>query len=138
MATNLKASIRATMMGAIPTSVGASGHLFIYSGSAPSKTAAPTGTSAITAGIPLSSTMGTTGATEGAVLTLSGTPLSGTATASITPGYYRITDGATDDGTHTQIQGSAGVGSGDINFSSTISSGGTVTISSLTWTEGDA
>src|SRR5271157_1432108 len=80
MATNLKASIRATMMGAIPTSVGASGHVFIYSGSAPSKTAAPTGTSAITAGIPLSSTMGTTGATEGAVLTLSGTPLSGTAT----------------------------------------------------------
>src|SRR5271157_6381907 len=137
MATNLKASIRATMMGAIPTSVGASGHLFIYSGSAPSKTAAPTGTSAITAGIPLSSTMGTTGGTDSAVLTLSGTPLSGTATASITPGYYRATDGGTDDGTHTQIQGSCGVGSGDINFSSTISSGGTVTISSLTWTEGD-
>jgi len=140
MATNLKASIRATMMGSIPTSVGASGHLFIYSGSAPSKTASPTGTSAITAGIALSATMGTTG-TDGtdanAKLTLSGVPLSGTATASITPGYYRVTDGGTDDGTHTQIQGSCGVGSGDINFASTISSGGTVTISSLTWTEGD-
>jgi hypothetical protein len=138
MSTNLKASIRATMMGAIPTSVGSSGHLFIYSGSSiPSKTASPTGTSAITAGIALSSTMGTTGGTESAVLTLSGTPLSGTATASITPFYYRVTDGATDDGSHTQIQGSCGVGSGDLNFSSTISSGGTVSISSLTWTEGD-
>jgi len=135
MATNLKDTVRATMMGAIPTSVGASGHLFIYSGTAPSKTTAPTGTSAITAGIPLNSTMGTVSV---GTLTLSGTPLSGTATASITPGYYRVTDGGTDDGTHTQIQGSCGVGSGDINFSSTISSGGTVTISSLTWTEGDA
>lgn len=140
MATNLKASIRGTMMGAIPTSVSTTGHLFIYSGSAPSKTNSPTGTSAITAGIALSSTMGTTG-TDGtdanAKLTLSGTPLSGTATASITPGYYRITDGGTDDGTHTQIQGSCGVGSGDLNFSSTIASGGTVTVSSFTWTEGN-
>jgi len=135
MATNLKDTVRATMMGAIPTSCGASSHLMIYSGSAPSKTASPTGTSAITAGIALSSTMGTV---AGGVLTLSGTPLNGTATASITPGYYRVIDGSTDDGTHTQIQGSCAVGSGDINFSSTISSGGTVTISSLTWTEGDA
>lgn len=137
MATNLKASIRATMMGAIPTSVGASGHLFIYSGSAPSKTASPTGTSAITAGIVLNSTMGTTGGTEGAVLTLSGVTLTGTATASITPQYYRITDGGTDDGTHTQIQGSCGVGSGDLNFASSITSGGTISITSMTWTEGN-
>src|SRR5208337_941812 len=99
-ATNLKDTIRATMMGAIPTSCGASSHLFIYSGTPPTKTTAPTGTSAITAGIPLNSTMGTVSV---GVLTLSGTPLSGTATGSITPGYYRITDGGTDDGTHTQI-----------------------------------
>lgn len=134
MATNLKDTVRATMMGAIPTSCGASSHLFIYSGTAPTKTTSPTGTSAITAGIPLNSTMGTVAT---GTLTLSGAPLSATATASITPGYYRVTDGGTDDGTHTQIQGSCGVGSGDINFSSTISSGGTITISSLTWTEGD-
>ncbi len=135
MSTNLKDTIRATMMGAIPTSCGASSHLMIYSGTAPTKTTGPTGTSAITAGIPLNSTMGTVAV---GVLTLSGVPLSGTATASITPGYYRVIDGGTDDGTHTQIQGSCGVSGGDINFSSTISSGGTITISSLTWTEGDA
>jgi len=135
MATNLKDTTRATMMGAIPTSCGASSHLMIYSGTAPSKTAAPTGTSAITGGIPLNSTMGTVSV---GTLTLSGTPLSATATASNTPGYYRVIDGSTDDGTHTQIQGSCGVGTGDINFSSTISSGGTITISSLTWTEGNA
>lgn len=135
MATNLKDTIRATMMGAIPTSISTSGHLFFYSGAAPAKTASPTGTSGITGGIVLSSTMGTV---SGGVLTTSGVPLSATATASITPGYYRITDGATDDGTHTQIQGSCGVGSGDINFASTIASGGTVTLTGLTYTEGNA
>ncbi len=135
MSTNLKDTTRASMMNAIPTACGGSSHLMIYSGTAPTKTTAPTGTSAITGGIALNTTMGTV---SGGTLTLSGTPLSGTATASITPGYYRVIDGSTDDGTHTQIQGSCGVGTGDINFSSTISSGGTITISSLTWTEGDA
>ena len=60
------------------------------------------------------------------------------AAAAGTPGYYRVIDGTTDDGTHTQIQGSCGVGSGDINFSSTIASGGTVAITSLVYTEGNA
>lgn len=59
------------------------------------------------------------------------------AAASGTPGYYRIIDGTTDDGTHTQVQGSCGVGSGDINFSSTIASGGTVAITSLAYTDGN-
>ena len=106
MSTNLKDTVRATMMGAIPTSCGASSRLFIYSGTAPAKTAAPTGTSAVTAGIPLGNPMGTV---SGGVLTLAGVPLSVTATASITPGYYRVLDGATDDGAHTQIQGPCAV-----------------------------
>ena len=115
MATNIKDTLRATMMGAIPTSVGSSGHLFIYSGSAPSKTASPTGTSAITAGVALGSPMGTVAT---GTLTLSGAPLTATATASITPGYYRGVDGSTDDGTHTQVQGPCAVitpGSGTAN-----------------------
>ena len=132
MATNLKDSIRTSMVGAISTSIGATSKIKIYSGTAPSKTAAPTGTLLST--LTPSATFGTS--TTG-VLTAGAITSDSSAAASGTPGYYRIIDGSTDDGTHTQVQGSCGVGSGDINFSSTIASGGTVAITSLTYTEGD-
>jgi len=140
MATDLNATSRAAEMTSINTVASTTAHLFIYSGTQPTKTTSPTGTSAITAGIPLSNpafTQGTDGTDANTKLTLAGVPLSGTATASITPGWYRITFGGTDDGAHTVLQGSSGVGSGDLNFSSSISSGGTISISSLTYTEGN-
>ena len=140
MATDLNATSRAAEMTSIVTVAGSTAYLFIYSGTQPGKTASPTGTSAITAGIALASTpftQGSDGTDANTKLTLAGVPLTGTATASITPGWYRITNNATDNGTHTVLQGSAGVGSGDLNFGSTISSGGTVTISALTYTEGN-
>lgn len=131
MATNVKDTIRTTMMGDIITSITGTSRLLIYTGSAPSKTASPTGT--LLATLTPSATFGTA---SGGVLTANAIT-SATAAASGTPGYYRIIDGTTDDGTHTQLQGSCGVGSGDINFPSTIASGGTVGISSLTYTEGN-
>ena len=133
MATSLKDTTRATMMGNISTAVTATSRIKVYSGSAPAKTASPTGT--------LLSTLtpsATFGSVSGGVLTCNAISNDTSAAASGTPGYYRVIDGTTDDGTHTQIQGSAGVGSGDLNFSSTISSGGTVSISSLVYTEGNA
>lgn len=45
---------------------------------------------------------------------------------------------ATSASTNVQWQGSAGVGSGDIDFSSTIASGGSVGITSLTYSDGNA
>jgi hypothetical protein len=211
MATNLHATIRSTEMTEIVTLCSSSSHLFLYSGSPPSKTASPTGTSIVTGGIALNSTMGTTstdGTDAGTKLTLSGTPLTATSAYTGTPGYYRVVIGATDDGAHTAIQGicnvlSAGTGnvtatagsttitfassqsslagtyiqvSGDssngsylitngsgttwyigtpyggttatttwtttpgpagLNFTSTVASGGTLTISAMTWTEGN-
>lgn len=119
-------------MGAIPTSIGASGHLLIYTGSAPTKTSAPTGT--LLATLPLSSTAGTV---SGGVLTFNAITSAAAGNAG-TPGYYRTIDGATDDGTHTQLQGSCGVSSGDISFPSTISAGGTTGVSALSYTEGNA
>ena len=118
MATNLHATIRSTEMTEIVTLCSSSSHLFLYSGSPPSKTASPTGTSIVTGGIALSATMGTTGTDgtdAGTKLTLSGTPLSGTSAYTGTPGYYRVVIGATDDGAHTALQGvcnvtSAGTG----------------------------
>ncbi|MGO9110671.1 MAG: hypothetical protein ACLP9L_15735 [Thermoguttaceae bacterium] len=140
MATDLNATSRAAEMTSINTVAGATAYLFIYSGTQPTKTTSPTGTSAITGGIALSNpafTQGTDGTDANTKLTLASVPKTGTATASITPGWYRITSSATDDGTHTVVQGSAGVGSGDLNFASTISSGGTVSITAYTLTEGN-
>ncbi len=133
MATNLKDSIRTTNMTAIVTSITGTSRIKIYTASAPLKTASPTGTLLST--LTPSATFGTV---SGGVLTANAITNDSSAAASGTPGYYRIIDGTTDDGTHTQLQGSCGVGSGDINFSSTIASGGTVSITSLVYTEGNA
>jgi hypothetical protein len=135
MATSLKDTTRATMMSSIVTAITATSNMKVYAGVAPAKTASPTssgGTLLVT--LPCSSTFGTV---SGGVLTANAITTTA-AVASGTPAFYRIIDGATDDGTHTQIQGSCGVGSGDINFASTIASGGNVSITSLTYTEGNA
>lgn len=133
MATSIKDTTRATMMTDIVTAIGATSRIKIYSGTAPSKTAAPTGTLLST--LTPSATFGTV---SGGVLTANTIASDSSAAASGTPGYYRIIDGTVDDGTHTQLQGSCGVGSGDINFTSTIAALGTVSISSLVYTEGNA
>lgn len=132
MATSIKDTTRASMLDEIVTAITATSRIKIYSGSAPSKTASPTGTllATLTPANPF-------GSVSGGVLTVGSITSDTNAAASGTPGYYRVIDGTTDDGSHTQLQGSAGVGSGDINFGSTIAAGGTVAISSLTYTEGN-
>ena len=108
MSTNLLAAVRAAEMTQIVTSAGAAAHFFCYSGAPPTKVTTPSGTSIITGGQALSATVGTTGTDgidAGTKLTLSGTPFTPTSAYTGTPGYYRIVIGATDDGTHTLIQG---------------------------------
>ncbi len=62
------------------------------------------------------------------VLTLSAIT-SATAGNTGSPGAFRICSATGDtDGTHVIMQGDCGVGSGSLNFSSTIASGGTVSI----------
>lgn len=133
MATSLKDTTRATCMTAIVTAVTGTSRLKVYTGSAPSKTASPTGT--LLATLTPNVTFGTV---SGGVLTCNAIASDTNAAAAGTPGYYRVIDGTTDDGTHTQLQGSAAVGSGDLNFGSNVALGGTVSISSLTYTEGNA
>jgi hypothetical protein len=55
-----------------------------------------------------------------------------------TPGHFRIYNSqATMDGTTCIIQGSAGIGSGDMNFNGTITAGQAVSISAFTLTAGN-
>ncbi len=132
MAISYKASLRNARLDAFTTAVTATSRVKVYTGSAPSLTATPTGTllATLTPANPFAP-----GSAAG-VLTASAIA-SGTAAASGTPGYFRVIDGTTDDGTHTQMQGDSAVGSGSLNFASTITSGGTVSISSFVVTEGN-
>lgn len=129
---SLNNTLRTNMMSQIATSLGATGHLLIYSGTAPAKTAAPTGT--LLANFTLANPAGTS---AGGVFTLT-VPSNVTGAANGTPGYGRFIDGATDDGTHTQIQTTAGVASGELNFVTGISAGGTVSLTGFTVTENDS
>ncbi len=128
---NLGNTLRTNMMTQIATALTSTSRLLIYTTPIPAKTATPTGTPLAT--FTLSATAGT--ATAG-VFTFTA-PGNVTGANSGTPAYARFIDGTTDDGTHTQIQCTCGVGSGELNFSSTIASGGTVSITSATITEGD-
>jgi hypothetical protein len=126
------------MMNNIVTAITGTSRIMIYNntGAAPPKGGAPTANGATLLATLTPSTV--FGAVDGTAKLTANSITPAAATASGTPGFYRVIDGTTDtDGTHCQIQGSCGVGSGDINFSSTISSGGTVSITSLTYTEGN-
>lgn len=57
---------------------------------------------------------------------------SGAATGTGTPGHFRVKE---TTGTTVGLQGTAAVGSGDLNFDGSITSGQTVTISTFTLTE---
>jgi hypothetical protein len=128
---SLKDTLRNTRLDAITTAAGAAAHLIVYTGAAPSKTASPTGTLLADFVLPNPIAAGA----AGGVLTLSAiTPVSGAASG--TPGYARMVSG-TDDGTHTVEQLSAGIGSGEVSFSGAIFSGGAVSITSFTETEGN-
>lgn len=129
-------------MTSINSQCGSTAHLWIYSGTVlPRETAGPTGSSsAVTAGIALGNpafTQGTDGTDANTKLTLAGTPLTAIATSSMTPTWYRITNGSVDDGAHTAHQGLAGVGIGDLNFVSPITLNGTISVAFLAYTEGN-
>jgi hypothetical protein len=63
---------------------------------------------------------------------------SGTGLATGTPASFRLKTAASGGTSTVIVEGDAAVGSGSLNFASGISSGGTVSISSATITEGNA
>ena len=76
-------------------------------------------------------------AASGGVLTMSAISDDTNANATGTPTFFRIA--TTETGTTTGIvQGSAAVGSGDLNFDASIVAAGTVSISALTITDGSS
>jgi len=114
---------------AITTDVGTNGYIMIYTGTAPAKVAnayvAATGTLLVT--MAMSNPIGP--ASSNGVLTLSAITTT-VAVASGTPGYFRICTTNSDGtaGANCRAQGTCAVGSGEINFGSTVASGGNVSI----------
>jgi hypothetical protein len=133
MAIQLSTTSRNAMLDTgITSQVGANGRIKIYSGTIPADVAsAITGTELVN--IPCAATFA--GASSSGSISLNGTPLSATASATGTASHFRVT---TSGGTAV-LQGTVGAGTGDLSFS-TVSfvSGATISITSASITAGNA
>lgn len=134
MAVQYATGTRNNRLDEVTADAGAAAYLQFWDGALPATPAtAPAGT--LLASCAMSNPIA--GAAAAGVLTMSAITDDSSANATGTPTFARI---ATDEtGTTTGVvQMSAGVGSGDISFDASIVSGGTVSVSSLTITDGSA
>lgn len=131
MALQFQTALRNTLLDAIETDIGTAPLLKVFTGSAPAATSdADSGTQLANMTLPSDWLAGASGGTKAK----SGTWTDSSGDASGTPGHFRIyTSAAT-----CKIQGTAAVGSGDLNFDTTVSLGGAVTVSTFTLTAGNA
>lgn len=132
MSLQYSVAVQNARLDAVESTTGATAKLMCYTGSAPANcAAAATGTLLATITLP-SDWMA---AASGGVKAKAGT-WSGTASASGTVGYVRITDNA---GTTCHIQGTAGIGTGDFQFDNTVlANTQTVTVNTFQLTAGNA
>lgn len=133
MAIQFSSAVRDAQNDAIETTISTTPHLHVFTGAAPANCAtADSGTDLVDITLP-SDWMA---ASSGGVKAKSGT-WSGTASAGsgATPGHFRIKE---TTNTTVHMQGTAAIGSGDMNFDGTITSGQTVTISTFSLTAGGA
>jgi hypothetical protein len=132
MALSYSTTLRNAQLDQITTAVGASGKLRIYSGTRPANVAASiTGT--MLAELVLNATFAPSAA--GGVLTLNSIT-SATAAATGTATHFRIWQ---SNGTTAVMDGDVGTAGSDLNLNSTsITSGGSVAVTSFTDTAGNA
>lgn len=123
---------RNARLDSLETTIGTAPILRVYTGSAPSAPSdAATGTLLAEMTLPSDWMAAASGGTKA----LSGTWEDTSANADGTPGYFRIWDSGD---TTTHIQGTAGVGSGELDFQATFVTGQPITVTSFTLTEGNA
>jgi hypothetical protein len=132
MTVRLSTTIRNAGLDAITTAIGSNGRLRIYNGTQPANVAAALSGNTLLADLALSTTAA--GATSGGVLTFSAITSDTNADATGTQTWASLT---TSGGTRV-VDMSCGNGSGDLNLTGTITAGGTVAVTSLTITDGNA
>ena len=114
-------------LDAVETTIGASPKLRIFSGSMPANcAAADSGTLLVEMTLPADWLNAAANASKTLLGTWTGTATAG---AAATPTHYRIWNNA---GTACGMQGSAGIGSGELQVNGTITSGQAVSVSSFT------
>lgn len=125
MALQYSTTVQAAKLDAVETTIGTAPTLIIYSGAVPANCAAadPSG-ALVSITLPSDWMAAASSNTKG----IAGS-WSGTASGSGTPASFRIKQGAT-----CHIQGTAGVGSGDLNLNGSITSGQTVNVTAFTLT----
>lgn len=130
-------AVRNARQDSITTALGTTAYLEIFTGSPPGKSGGSFSADAGTklASLPMSNPVAP--ASSGGVLTFSAIT-SEAALASGTPGYYRKKTAQNGVASTVIEEGTAGVGSGECNFNAAITSGGTVSITSDTLSEGNA
>lgn len=133
MALSYSTTLRNAQLDQVTTAVGASGKLRIYSGTRPANVAASiTGT--LLAELTLNATFAP-GAASG-VLTLNSITADSSADATGTASHFRIFK---SDGTTAVVDGDVSTSGADLNLNSTsITIGGTVSVTSFTVTAGNA
>ena len=137
MAIQLKVECRNARLDAIEVYGSTSCAMRIYTGAQPADViTANSGTLLVDMNLPADWMAAAGSGSKAKAGTWSGTASGG---AGATPGHFRIYNSqATKDQTTCFIQGSCAIGSGDINFDGTITSGQTVTISTFTLTDANA
>lgn len=116
-------------LDAIESTTGVSAKLNIYSGSAPANcAAADTGTLLATLNLPSDWMAAASAGVKALAGSWTGTASGGSAA---TPTHFRIKDSTN---TTCHIQGTAGIGSGELQVNGTITNGQTVTVSSFSIT----
>lgn len=135
MAFQYSVAVRNATLDPIESTIGVTPRLYLYTGSPPATTAtAATGTLLNSASYSLPSDW--MAAASGGSKGIAGAPWTVTANAAGTAGYFRILDST---GTTVGIQGTVGIGTGDMQLDNTnITSGQVVSITAFTITAGGA
>jgi hypothetical protein len=123
-------TLRNACLDVIETTVGTAAKLNVYTGTGPGVANAATGTLLVSLTLPSDWMASATGGTK----SLTGTWQNSSASANGVPGYFRILDST---GTTVYVEGTAAVGSGELNFAANIAQAFSVTVTSFTLTGGN-
>jgi hypothetical protein len=137
MSLSYQDTVRNTRLAEVVTALGTTAYLEIFTGPPAGKTSGTFNADPGTKLASLACSNPVAGSASAGLLTFSAIT-SATGLASGTPASFRLKTAASGAPSTVIIEGDAAVGSGSLNFSSTIASGGTVSVTSATITEGNA
>lgn len=133
MALQLSTTVRNARLDTIESTIGTSAVLKVFTGAQPANCAAAnSGTELVSITCPSDWAAAAASGAKAKSGTWSATAGAG---SGATPGHFRLYESTA---TTCHLQGSCGIGSGDLSFDGTITSGQTVTVSTFTLTDANS